>query len=103
MTSKWEKICPAADLPAGRRKRFPVGAIDLLIINTGKRYYACANECPHLGESLEEKGEMHGHVIRCTSHGNKLDLATGKSVTDADMEIPIFQVEVRDGWVCVKT
>lgn len=97
----WEKLCPVEELPEGERKLFPLGALDVLIVHQGKRYYACAAECPHLGESLED-GELHGHVLRCNAHGYKMDLSNGKCLTEGELELPIFQVEVRDGWVCVK-
>jgi len=99
--SDWEKLCPQEDLPDGSQKVFPIGAMEVLIIHEGKRYYACANECPHLGECLEG-GEVHGHVIRCNGHGFKLDLSNGKCLTEGELELPLFKVEVRDGWVCVK-
>jgi nitrite reductase/ring-hydroxylating ferredoxin subunit len=98
---KWEKLCAVEDIPSGSRKKFPLGAIDILVFNTGKRFYASAAECPHLGESLES-GELQGHVIRCNAHGYKMDLSNGKCITEAGMDIAIFQVEVREGWVWVR-
>lgn len=99
--AQWEKLCPVEDIPAGSRKKFPVGALDILIFNAGKRFYASAAECPHLGESLET-GELHGLVIRCNAHGYKMDLSTGKCLTEAGLSMPVFPVEVREGWVWVK-
>lgn len=101
MSAKWEKICTVDEVPAGQRKRFPLGALDILIINTGKRFYACAAECPHMGETLET-AEIHGHVLTCSAHQYQLDLSSGKCPSDADLEIPVFPVEVRDGAVWVK-
>ncbi|MBI2362647.1 MAG: Rieske (2Fe-2S) protein [Elusimicrobia bacterium] len=98
---KWEKMCPVDEIPPGTRKVIPANALDLLIFNTGKRWYACANECPHLGEPLEN-GELQGHVIRCSAHGYKMDLSNGSCVTEAGLEVPVFPIEVRDGWVWVK-
>ena len=101
MGANWEKVCSVEELPPGTQKSFPLGALDVLLINTGKRIYACSNECPHLGEPLE-KGELHGHVIRCSAHGYKMDLSNGKCLTEGELEIPIFQVELRDGHIWVK-
>lgn len=97
----WEKICAVADIPPGTRKLFPLSALDILVFNTGKRFYATAAECPHLGESLIDS-ELQGHVVRCKSHGYKMDLADGKCVNDAELGLPVFPVEVRDGDVWVK-
>ncbi|MFH1724235.1 MAG: Rieske (2Fe-2S) protein [Elusimicrobiota bacterium] len=99
--ANWEKLCPVEDIPPGQRMRFPLGALDILVINNGKRFYACSNECPHLGDSLED-AELRGHVIRCGSHGYKMDLSNGKCLSEAGLDIPIFHIEVRDGWICVK-
>jgi nitrite reductase/ring-hydroxylating ferredoxin subunit len=101
MNAKWERLCQAVEIPPGTRKRLPLGAIEILLINAGKRFYACACECPHEGGELE-KADLQGHILRCCRHGYKMDLATGKCLDDAELEMPIFPVEVREGWVCVK-
>ena len=98
---KWEKLCPIEDIPSGSRKLFPLSALDVIVFNTGKRLYACAAECPHLGENLID-GELTGHVVRCKAHGYKMDLSDGKCITEAGVDIPIFPVEVREGWLWVK-
>lgn len=101
MTAKWEKLCPVDDIPSGTSKKFALGALDLLVIHSGSKFYCCSNECPHLGESLEG-GEVHGHVVRCSAHGYKMDVSNGRCLTEGELEIPIFPVEVRDGDVWVK-
>ena len=99
--AKWEKLVQESEIPPGSRKVVPAAAMDLLIINAGKRFYACANECPHLGEPLEN-GELQGHVIRCSAHGYKMDLSDGHCVTEAGLDLPVFPIEVREGWIFVK-
>ncbi|MBI5244024.1 MAG: Rieske (2Fe-2S) protein [Elusimicrobia bacterium] len=98
---KWEPLCPVADLPPGSRKVFPLSALDIIVFNTGKRFYASAAECPHEGSNLTDC-ELQGHVLVCKAHGYKFDLASGKCLTEAGMDIPIFPVEVRDGSIWVK-
>lgn len=100
MTAKWEKICAVDEIPPGTSKVFPLGYMDILIIHSGKKFYACASECPHLGESLEGC-EVHGHVVRCKAHGYKMDVSNGRCLTEGELEIPIFPLEVRgtDIWV----
>jgi len=99
--ANWEKLCPASDIPPGGRKLFEMSMWDVLVFNTGKRFFACSNECPHLGEPLE-KGELAGHVIRCNAHGYKMDLTNGKCLSEAGLDLPIFPVEIRDNWVWIK-
>ena len=98
---KWEKLCAVADIPAGSRKVFPLSALDVIVFNAGKRFYASAAECPHEGESLTGC-ELQGHVLICKAHGYKFDLSTGKCLTEAEIGIPIFPVEVRDDSLWVK-
>lgn len=102
MTAKWEKICPVSEVPPGTSKKFELGAMDILIIHSGHKFYACSSECPHLGESLENC-EVHGHVIRCSAHGYTMDISNGRCLTDAEFELPIFRIEVRgeDIWIKV--
>jgi len=99
--ANWEKLCPVSDVPPGGRKLFEMSMWNVLVFNTGKRYFACSNECPHLGEPLE-KGELAGHVIRCNAHGYKMDLTSGQCLTEAGLEIPVFPVEIRDNWIWIK-
>jgi nitrite reductase/ring-hydroxylating ferredoxin subunit len=101
MTKKWEKLCPTDDIPGGQRKLFPLSALDVIVFNTGKRFHACAAECPNDGSSLLE-GPLTGHVVSCQTDGYKFDLSTGKCISEAGMDVPVFPVEVRDGWVWVK-
>ncbi|MFA6092057.1 MAG: nitrite reductase (NAD(P)H) small subunit [Elusimicrobiota bacterium] len=97
----WENLCLLSDIPAGERKLFPLGALDIIVFNIGKRLYASAAECPLLGHNLLD-ADLQGHVARCKEDGCKVDLADGRCVTEAEMSIPVFPVEVRDGSVWVK-
>ncbi|MFH2204821.1 MAG: nitrite reductase (NAD(P)H) small subunit [Elusimicrobiota bacterium] len=101
MTSKWEEICPADEIPTGTVKKFELGNLDILIVHSGNKFYACSCECPEGGESLEEC-EIHGHVLACIEHGCKMDISNGKCLTEGELEIAIFRVEVRDDKIWVK-
>lgn len=100
--ANWEKLCPLSEIPPSGRKSFALGMWSVIVFNAGKRFYACAAECPHLGVNLES-GELQGHVLRCSGHGYQLDLSNGQCLTEAGLELPIFQVESRpDGWIWIK-
>lgn len=99
--ANWEKLCPVAEVPSGTRKVLPMGMWNVLVVNTGKRYLACNNECPHLGEPLE-KGELIGHTLYCSTHGYKVDLTNGKCLSEAGLDLPIFPIEVRADWIWIK-
>ncbi len=97
----WEKLCPLSELPPGTRRVFPHGTGGLLVVNIDGKLFAASNECPHLGVSLE-KGELQGQVLRCSEHGYKMDLGTGACLTEAGLKLPVYPVEVRDGWIGVE-
>ncbi|MBI3549518.1 MAG: Rieske (2Fe-2S) protein [Elusimicrobia bacterium] len=99
--AQWEKVCAVEEVPANGRKLVPVGVFNVLVFNSGKRYFACVNECPHLGMPLET-GELAGHVVRCNSHGYQMDLTNGRCLTEAGLSLPVFPVEVREGWIWIK-
>ena len=99
--AKWEKICPVDEVPAQSRKLLTLGVWNVLLFNTGKRYFASSAECPHLGESLE-LGELQGIIIRCNAHGYQMNLTDGKCLTEAGLNLPTFPVEVREGWIWIK-
>jgi len=98
----WEKLCPVEDIPAGESRSFPLGALEVLIFHSGKRFYACTNECPVGGEKLDN-AELHGHVVECREHGCKTDLSNGNCLTDPEAETAVFPVEIRDGDLWVKS
>ena len=99
--ANWEKLCPVSEIPPDARKAFAVGMWNVLVFNMGKRILACSAECPHLGVNLEA-GELQGHVIRCNAHGYQMDLTNGQCLTERELSLPIFPVEIRDGWIWIK-
>lgn len=99
--TKWEKLCPTEEIPPQSRKLFTLGVWNVLLFNNGKRWFATSAECPHLGVSLET-AEVAGNIIRCTAHGYQMNLADGKCHTEADLKLPVFPVEIREGWVWIK-
>lgn len=99
--AEWEKVCPVEEVPPNTRKLFPVGTWDVIVFNTGKRWFACVNECPHLGEPIDG-GALAGHVIRCGAHGYQMDLVSGKCLSEAGLDLPVFPVDIRQGWVWIK-
>lgn len=99
--TKWEKLCPVEDVPPQSRKLFTLGVWNVLLFNTGRRWFASSAECPHLGVSLET-AELAGNTLRCQAHGYQMSLTSGKCLTEAGLTLPIFPVEIRDGWVWIK-
>ena len=92
-------MCTVAELPPGELRAVEVERRTICVINSGGRYYAVRNRCPHQGASLA-KGTvagtmlpsaphqlvygMEGRVLRCGWHAWEFDLETGKSIFDPE-------------------
>ncbi|MBI4423451.1 MAG: Rieske (2Fe-2S) protein [Elusimicrobia bacterium] len=95
---RWVRACPASALAPRGVKRLELEGAPVLLLEAEGRYFACADRCPHLGVSLE-KGEVAQGAIRCGAHGYRMDLATGECRTEKGLRLPVFPVELRDGWL----
>ena len=70
----------------------------ILVLNTERGIFACANRCPHEGYPLSEAVLTDGCVLTCNWHNWKFDLATGETLVGGDA-LPRFPVRVQDGRV----
>ena len=85
-------VCPVEELPPGELRAVDVDRRSICVINSGGRFYAVRNRCPHQGSQLA-KGTvagtmvpsaphqlvygMEGRVLRCGWHAWEFDLETG--------------------------
>ena len=108
-------VCPVGELPPGRRSVVTVDRRQICIVNSGGRYYAIRDLCPHQGSALSDgtvSGTMlpsdpqrlayglDGRVIRCPWHAYEFDLETGRSLFDPDgVRVKTYPVRVEDGLV----
>jgi len=102
--SDYIEVCPADDIPDGKRDVFNVNDHWVAIFNVGGRYYAVEDLCPHDDNILTE--DEHGRpvplkdetIIACPRHGAKFDISSGKALTPAitAIDIPFYQVRVND-------
>jgi nitrite reductase/ring-hydroxylating ferredoxin subunit len=53
----------------------PAGPFALYHVGSG--LYACADRCPHAGETLS-RGELEDGVVTCPRHGSQFDVRTGE-------------------------
>jgi 3-phenylpropionate/trans-cinnamate dioxygenase ferredoxin subunit len=88
-------VCPAAELPPGRRRIVTIDGKSIGVFNVGGRFFALRNRCPHRGAPLCEgqvvdlvtakapyvwENERFGEILRCPWHSWEFDLTTGRSV-----------------------
>jgi nitrite reductase/ring-hydroxylating ferredoxin subunit len=113
-------VCRADELLPGERRLVAVGKFGIGIYNIEGRFYALTNFCPHQGAPLclgKVQGTnvadaqapagmrrvLEGRVVRCPWHRWEFDITTGRMIADARKGIRVYEVEVRDGKVILKT
>ena len=78
---EWVKVGEVGELAEGQMKVVWVKRHEILLINSGGRYYAIGNRCTHQG-GLLQYGKLQGDAIECAMHGSKFDIRTGEVVAD---------------------
>lgn len=75
----------------------------LLVHHLAEGFFVTSSQCPHEDFTMD-RCALDGAAIVCTEHGWKMDVRTGAvvEVGDADVHLPTFAAEVRDGTVWAK-
>lgn len=100
----WIRVTPAENIPPreGRTVRF--GALSLAIFNTGDRFLAVENRCPHGGGPLAD-GIIGGATVTCPLHNWRVCLESGhvtKPCASGVPQVRTFPVKVHEGIVCLQ-
>jgi 3-phenylpropionate/trans-cinnamate dioxygenase ferredoxin component len=91
------------DLPQGTKQVVEINGKPILVCHTGGKIFAVSNICSHAEEKLD-CGRMGPGWIACPIHGARFDLATGKAKNPpAKQPIPVYKLQVADGWVEIET
>jgi nitrite reductase/ring-hydroxylating ferredoxin subunit len=100
-------VCPAADLPPGRRRivEDPKTGLSIGVFNIDGAFFALKNVCPHQGAPLcqgslhsthrpgavfELRPDFSGRILRCPWHGWEFDVVTGKALYDAHSRVATY-------------
>lgn len=78
------------------RVRFQGRAV--AVFRVGERFFALEDRCPHQGTPLSD-GDVEGAAVRCSGHGLKFDLTSGRCATSDAMRVCRYHAEVHDGAV----
>ncbi len=73
----------------------------ILVLQTERGLYACANRCPHEGYPLSEGALTHGCVLTCNWHNWKFDLASGVTLVGGD-QVTRFPIRLEGGRVLLE-
>lgn len=73
----------------------------LLLANVGGTIHACDEMCTHEEVSLS-LGALQGNCLKCSLHGSRFDLLTGKALDEpADEDLRIYPVKVEGDSILV--
>ena len=96
-------LLPASEISNGERLLVELEGRELGIFNIQGKYFAYLNWCPHQGGPLCEgscTGE-EGEILACPWHDWEFDLKTGENIPRSDIQLPSYDVEVKDGILTV--
>lgn len=70
----------------------------VLLLFTGNEVFAIDDICTHDKNPLSD-GPIEGESIKCTRHGAKFNLRTGKATLPAPRPVKAYPAKLQDGWV----
>ena len=109
------KVFPVEEIPEDSRKVVEVGEYKVLVIHTKGQFFAVDNHRPHMNLPLKN-GKIEDHAIVCPFHRSAFDLESGDvkewspwppvmgkalGAIAREKALPVFNVEVKDGWLWV--
>lgn len=97
----WQRACARDEIAAGDKLEveLPNGEY-VLLLGVGDTVVAVCADCPHQDTPLAE-GDFDGKLLTCNVHLWQWDVTTGAPQGIAEMSLPRFKVEERDGDVWV--
>ena len=100
---QWIQVAPAETIPPGAAREVRIGDLSIAVFNTGDRFLAIENRCPHSGDPLAG-GMVVDTTVTCELHHWRICLETGlvvKPCIEGTPQVRTFPVEVRDGVVTI--
>lgn len=97
----WIRITAAQNIPPREGRTVQLGVLQLAIFNTGERFLAVENRCPHRGGPLAD-GIVGGSTVTCPLHNWRICLESGQVSRPCESGAPAvrtFPIEVVDGIV----
>ncbi|MEX0832825.1 MAG: non-heme iron oxygenase ferredoxin subunit [Actinomycetota bacterium] len=101
MADEFQRVGSMAEIPEGELRAFDVQSGRVAVAHVANDVYAFGDECTHQSCSLSE-GELQEKEleVECPCHGSVFDVQTGEPTHGPAVDpVPVFQVQVNDGWV----
>jgi len=100
--SLWTDVEAVSRFGPGDRRVIDVDGTQVVVVNTGGRYFAVEDVCTHDGTPLGD-GEIIDEEIICPRHGARFCLRTGSALGPPAYEpLATFPVRVENGVVQVR-
>jgi NAD(P)H-dependent nitrite reductase small subunit len=94
-------LADVSEIPEGQGRVMEVGGRQLALFQSGGKFFAMDNSCPHRGGPLGD-GMLMGTIVTCPWHGWQFDCTNGKSTRNADVGVTCYPVSVDGGTVYVE-
>lgn len=106
MADDWTHTSRVGDVPdAPPWPEFTVGDHTVVLLrDEGGTIHAVRSSCPHLGSPMT-RATVTGGRVECARHFYAYELVGGRNTVpgeDADPDLPVHPVEIRDGEVWVR-
>jgi len=89
----YRRACAAADLAPGGMTAVDIDGLAILVLNVGGELHAVSNRCGDTPLPLQF-GTLDGPELRCSWHGCRYDVRTGKRLDGAGEPLAVFPVAV---------
>lgn len=102
--SDFTKAAKTSDVPEGNLKLVTIDGEDVCLFNSGGKFHAVEELCPHQEGPLHEGSLEEGKIV-CPWHSAKFDVETGKPDEESDFvkqDLKVYEVKVEGDDVLVK-
>src|SRR5256714_5035885 len=95
----FEAVLAESELSEEKLKRADYNGVPILLVRRGKRIFALAETCSHLGGPLAE-GKLSSNSVQCPWHGSRFALDDGRVLDGPAVHPqPCLKARVRDGQI----
>ncbi len=99
----WVKGPATSELHDAKPFRWDIGEISVLLLRFDGRLQAFHNACAHQGLPLDGGAvDVEARTITCPWHGFRFDCTSGECLTSPQVQLAIYPVQIKDGYVWVK-
>jgi len=101
MTESYVFAAKREQVGVGKMFRVQLNGKLLLLANVEGTIHACDEMCTHEEVSLS-LGALQGNCLKCSLHGSRFDLLTGKALDEpADEDLRIYPVKIEGDSILV--